>query len=259
MNENIKNINYTYLFILATVSFLWFMLKEHTAYDWPAIDMMPFFERHYDSYFLKVILTIFTPIFYYLFLYFSIAKFIESDKLKNIQTILLLAILIVIYPRFSGIFSITWWKPYFIQTAAQNISIFFGLFAIISKEINWNSKYSDYISIFFFALATLMHPAIGLFIIIFYLLINFKLFTGNIQYIVSVFIGGFLLPAIIIKIVFSPEVPLSTMEFVNIYIIENHSSHYHLENFGTHTPVSWIYSFILMFGLLIIPIGGFDS
>jgi hypothetical protein len=295
MNSKLKDINFTYLFILSTVSFLWFIFKEHTAYDWPAVDMMPFFERYYDksflindfftnatsnepnprwifgyliialaelfktnwytvSYILKVILVIFMPILYYVVLYLIVAKFVNQRNLINIQIILLFAILIVIYPLFSGIFSIAWWKPYFIQAAPQNISLFFGLSAILIKEINFHLRLNSYISIVLFAIATLIHPAIGLFIIMFYILVSFNIIKNNLKYFIFMIPFGFLLPAIFIKIFFSPNITLSTIDFINIYTIQNHSSHYHLANFGTHTPVSWIYSFILMFILLIIPI-----
>ena len=295
MNEKIKNINFTYLFILSTVSFLWFMFKDHTAYNWPAIDMMPFFERYYDSsflindfftnaisnepnprwsfgyfiigltelfhtdwytvsYSLKVILVVFTPILYYLVIYFILGKFIDVDKLKNIQIILLLGILIVIYPRISGIFSIAWWKPYFIQSAPQNLSLAFGLLGIILKEINLKSNYYNFVSLGLFSLSTFIHPAIGLFIICFYVIANYLSIIKKIKFFITLFVIGFLLPVAVIKVFFAPEVSLNTIDFVNIYTIENHSSHYHLENFGTHTPLSWIYSFILMLLLLIVPI-----
>jgi len=290
-----KNINFTYLFILSTVSFLWFVVKEHTAYDWPAIDMMPFFERYHDSgflindfftnatsnesnprwlfgyfiiglakifhtdwytisYSLKVILVILTPILYYLVLYFIVSNFIHKGKLKNIQLILLLAILIVMYPKISGLFSIAWWKPYFLQATPQNVSLAFGLLAIILKEVNWKSNYYNFASLSLFSAATFIHPAIGLFVICFYLIVNYRSILKNIKFFISLFVVGFLMPVIVIKVIFSPELSLNTIDFVNIYTIENHSSHYHLENFGTHTPFSWLYSFALMSILLTIPI-----
>lgn len=104
-----------------------------------------------------------------------------------------------------------------------------------------------------FAIATFIHPAVGLFMISFYFITNYS-FLKNIKNTLSIFLVGFALPVVVIKILFSPEVVLNTIDFVNIYTIENHSSHYHLANFGTHTPFSWIYSFILMSILLIIPI-----
>jgi len=295
MNNKLKNINYTYLFILATVSFLWFIFKEHTAYDWPAIDMMPFFERYYDSSFLindfftnaisnepnprwsfgyfiialaeffhtdwytisysiKVILVVITPILYYLVIYIFIGKFVDDEKLQNIQILILLAILIVIYPRISGIFSIAWWKPYFIQSTPQNISLFLGLVAIIAKEITLNNKYYRYISFLLFGFSTLIHPVIGLFVITFYFIVNYQTILKNYRQFLYIFLFGFLVPVIFIKIAYAPNTTLETLDFIRIYAIENHSSHYHLVNFGTHTPLNWIYSFILMFILLLIPI-----
>jgi hypothetical protein len=293
MSAKIKNVNFTYLFVLATVSFLWFLLKERTAYEWPAIDMMPFFERYYDNnflindfytnsisnepnprwafgyliialtkifhtdwysifYSLKVFLVIFTPIFYYLSLYFIIGKYIDEEKLKNIQIVILLAILIIMYPRLSGLFSIAWWKPYYIQATAQNISLFLGLLALVIREVKCDSKFFRAISVILFGIATFIHPAIGLFVISFYLLSSYQLLK-SIKNILSVFLIGYVLPVIAVIILFSPKTKLNPIDFVNIYAIENHSSHYHLEHFGTLTGISWIYSFILMLILLIIP------
>jgi len=294
MNKMNKDINYTYLFILSSVSFLWFVFKDNTAYEWPAIDMIPFFERYYNNnllindyftnatsnypnprwvfgyliimltnlfntnwytitFFVKLLLVIFTPVLYYLVLYFIIGKFIVSDKLKNIQTVLLAAVLIVIYPRVSALFSIAWWPPYMIQSAPQSVSLFFGLFAIAIKEFNWGAKSNNFMSHLFFLFSTLLHPSVGLFVILFFLIVNFQLLKSNYKYFTAVFLIGFIIPVVIIKTFFAPSGTLDARKFVDIYSIQNHSSHYHLFHFGSLTSFSWIFSFILMFVLLVIP------
>jgi hypothetical protein len=205
-------------------------------------------------YSIKVILIVTTPILYYLVVYIFIGKFLDGEKLKNIQILILFAILIAIYPIFSGIFSIAWWKPYFVQATPQNVSLFFGLLAIIIKEIDLFSKYNGCISILLFLISTLMHPAIGLFVVTFYGIVNYQSVFKNYKQFANIFIFGFLIPVVFIKVAYSPTTPLDTLNFVNIYTIENHSSHYHLESFGMHTPISWVYSFIFMFILLLVPI-----
>jgi len=296
MDNKLKNINYTYLFILVTVSFLWFILKEHTAYEWPAIDMMPFFERYYDpsflindfftnaisnepnprwnfgyliiglaelfqahwytiSYSIKVILVVIMPVLYYLVLYIFIGKFINEKKLKNIQILIFLAILIVIHhPTISLIFSIACWRPYFVQSTPQTLSLFFGLLAIVLREINLTNKYYKYIPLLLFGASTLIHPAIGLFVIIFYYIVNYQSVLKNYRQFLYIFLFGFVIPVIFIKIIYAPRVPIETSDFIRIYTIENHSYHYHLIDFAALTPFSGIYSFILMTILLIIPI-----
>lgn len=293
MKEYFKNLNLTYIFIVATVSFLWFIFKEKTAYAWPAIDMMPFFERYKDpsflindfftnaisnepnprwvfgyfiiffseifnvdwylvSYTLKVILVLATPILFYMALFSILKKYLTEKQLQYTQILILLAILIVIYPRISGIFSIAWWRPFFVQSMSQNLSLAFGLMAIIFSQ--YNTKKSLLIGIVLFACATFVHPAIGLFVLAFYLLSNIPFILQEYRKYIVVFIGGFLVPAVIVMLLFKASSPLDTMDFVNIYAVENHSSHYHLKDFGTLTPLSWLYSFGLMITLLLIPI-----
>lgn len=293
MREYYKNLNIIYIFVVATASFLWFILKEQTAYEWPSIDMMVFFKRHSDScflindfftnsisnepnprwifgyfiiflaeffnvdwyvisYSLKVILVVATPILYYLTIFAILKKYLNEKQLKNVQILLTTAVLMVIYPPFSGLFSIAWWKPYFIQSSPQNLSLAVGLLAILYVE--YGSKITILISVLLFAISTIFHPAIGLFSLLFYILITLPFIFEEYKKYLSLFFGGFLIPAIIIIIIFKPSAPLDSLNFINIYAIENHSSHYHLSNFGTHTPFSWIYSFILMLLLLIIPI-----
>ena len=293
MKEYFKNLNLTYIFIVATVSFLWFIFKEKTAYEWPAIDMMPFFERYKDpsflindfftnaisnepnprwvfgyfiiffsellnvdwylvSYTLKVILVLATPILFYLALFSILKKYLTEKQLQYAQILILLAILIVIYPRISGIFSIAWWRPFFIQAMSQNLSLCFGLIAIIFSQ--FGTKKSLAIGLTLFACATFVHPAIGLFVLAFYLLSNISFILQEYRKYIVVFIGGFLLPAVIVMLLFKSSSPLDAIDFVNIYAVENHSSHYHFKDFGTLTPLSWLYSFGLMIILLLIPI-----
>ena len=52
MKSDSRSINVIYLIILSAVSFSEFVFKSHSAYEWPAIDMIPFFERYKDKDFL---------------------------------------------------------------------------------------------------------------------------------------------------------------------------------------------------------------
>ena len=162
MREYFKNLNFAYIFIVSTVSFLWFILKQKTSYEWPAIDMMPFFERYKDSsfltndfftnaisnepnprwifgyfiillssisgadwysvsYVLKVVLVVVTPALWYLVIFGVLKHYLGEKQLKSIQILLMIAILIVIYPRFSGYFSIAWWAPFVVQAMSQSL------------------------------------------------------------------------------------------------------------------------------------------
>lgn len=292
MNSKFKGINYLYIFLVATVSFFWFIIKQKTAYDWPAIDMMPMFERYFNeshltndfftnaisnepnprwvfgffviglakilsvdwyviSYSMKLFFVLLIPIFYYLVVFFTLKKYIDLEKVINSQVLILIAVAIVIYPRIAGLFSIAWWSPFAIQAMPQTLALFFGLSAIILKDIGF--KYSSVISILLFSVSSFIHPAIGLFLIVLYVILNIINIKSDYKFHAMSFIFGFVAIAILIKIFFSPQNPLSAIEFINIYCLENHSSHYHLEHFGTLSPFSWKISFVLMISLMILP------
>ena len=294
MKSDSRSINVIYLIILSAVSFSEFVFKSHSAYEWPAIDMIPFFERYKDKDFLlndfytnsisdqpnprwifgyfvialskifhadyyailfalKTFLVITMPALFYLIMYYSAGKIIPEKNRWSFQIILLVAVLIIMHPRINGIFSIAWWPPYIIQAASQTMSMFFGLLAIVLSGFNLSSRNSLY-SLLFFALSTLMHPSIGLFVIVFFCLVNYTILLSNIKYFIAIFIFSFLAPISVLNELFSPIEILDSFDFVNIYVVENHSSHYHLVNFGSLTPLSWLFSFGFMIVLLIIPL-----
>ncbi len=205
------------------------------------------------SYFLQVILTIFMPVLYYLILYLAIVKFISSEKLKDIQIVILIAVLLGMQRNLSSIFSIAGWYPYFVQATPQSISLFFGFIAIILNEINSKSKTILFLMYVLFLFSTLMHPVIGLFVILFYFIFNYASLSINYFRYVKIVTLGFILPIIIIKALYSAAI-ISAPDFVNIYVLERHPHHYHLADFISPTSFGWIYHFASMFALLLIPI-----
>lgn len=290
----LSSINLTYITILIVVSFLQFLFKGHTAYVWPAIDMVPFFERYFDdsfllsdfytnsisnepnprwpfgylviglsellktnwysiTYFLQVTFSMFTPVLYYLILYFSIIKFVNSEKMKDIQIMILMATLLGVQQSFSSIFSIAGWYPYFVQATPQSTALFFGFIAIILNETGLKSKTLLFLMYVLFLFSTLMHPVIGLYVILFYFILNYSILSIDYSRYVKIFILGFIFPIILIKVLYSPSI-ISTLDFVKIYVLERHPHHYHLAEFISPTSFNWIYHFIFMFVLLLIPI-----
>ncbi len=205
------------------------------------------------SYFLQVILTIFMPVLYYLILYLAIVKFISSEKLKDIQIVILIAVLLGMQHNLSSVFSIAGWYPYFVQATPQSISLFFGFIAIILNEINSKSKTILFLMYVLFLFSTLMHPVIGLFVILFYFIFNYASLSINYFRYVKIVTLGFILPIIIIKALYSAAI-ISAPDFVNIYVLERHPHHYHLADFISPTSFGWIYHFASMFALLLIPI-----
>jgi len=294
----LQGINLSYLFAISSVSFLIFVVGNQTAYDWPAIDMMPFFERYFNdaflrddfftnaisnepnprwifgyfiiglseifkvdwyviSYTLKLFLVIFLPVLFYVMIYLVSSNYIDKVKLKRVEIVLLIAILLVLIPSYSAFFSIAWWKPYLVQATSQTLSIFLGLLAITVSEIEFSLKKIKVTSLILFAFTTAMHPSIGLFVITFYFLNKFFYFKNNYKQLLIIFSVGFVVPVIVIKLLFGSYVSLDVIDFVNIYAIENHSSHYHLKDFGTLNSFNWVYTFTLMLLLMIMSAGYF--
>ena len=292
MKESLKNINYTYIFIVATFAFLWFLFLEKTAYDWPASDMIVFFKRFKDPTFLmndfytnsitnepnprwifgyliifiteflniewysvfyglKIILFLATPVLFYVVIFLIIKKYLNGVQLQQSQIFLCLTVVVVIVPEISALFSIAWWPPFFVQSTAQSLSLVFGLLGMVFSPC-YRYKFIV-LGMFLFALATLFHPAVGLFMIAFYLLGDFPFMFNNYKKNIVLFLGGFLIPAFILKLLFDGSSSLGTLEFIKIYVLDNHSAHFHTKDFGTLTSFTWLYSFILINVLFLVP------
>ncbi|MFM7527051.1 MAG: hypothetical protein ACKO63_00915, partial [Nodosilinea sp.] len=272
--NNIKNVNYFYIVLLSFIAFSIFLFKGPTAYEWPANDMVPFFERYFDSefapndfytnsisddpsprwifgfiiltitkllnnswyetlYAFKLIFVIFLPILYYLVIYSISLKYIEikdkesTNRIKFFTFVSVFLILLPIplkIPDIRHIFSVAWWPPFFDQAAPQALALFLSLLSIIIKEFDLRIYLisSNLISISLFGLATLVHPAIGLFSIIFYLISDVRNLTlgknSNIKYHAFNFSVAFLIPSLLLKSLFKSEISLSTKDFINIYV-----------------------------------------
>jgi len=305
--NNIKNVNYFYIVLLSFIAFSRFLFEGPTAYEWPAIDMVPFFERYFDSefapndfytnsisddpspryvfgfiiliitkllntswyktlYAFKLIFVIFLPILYYLSIYSISLKYIEIKEKENTNKIKFLAFVSVFLillpipkiPDIPHIFSVAWWPPFFNQAAAQTLATFLSFLSIIIKEFDLRIYFisSNLISIFLFGLATLVHPAVGLFSIVFYLVSDLKNLTSgknsNIKYHALNFSVAFLIPSLLLKSLFKSEISLPTKDFINIYVM-NHSGHYYVSDLGSLTPYNWKLSFLIIIFMMIVP------
>lgn len=290
MRNYFKNLNITYIFIVVTVSFLYFILKSKTAYEWPALDMMPFFERYKDSsfllndfftnsisnepnprwifgYFIIILSNIFNVdwyvISYALKVVFSIVNPVlfylvlftiikNNIAEKNLKSIQILFVLAIIIAisRFNGIFSVAGWGAFSIAPLSSTLSLDFALLAIIF--MNYSSKISLYCGVLLFAFATLIHPAIGFFALSFYILSNINSFLRDIKINLYLIIFGFVIPVIILKIFFSIDI-LDAKEFIEIYVSERHPHHYLAKEFLRYF-FSGAPSILIIIIALIIPL-----
>ncbi len=279
------------MIIIAVASFLVFLRGGGTAFLWPAIDMAPFFERHvnpnalandffastsslpnprhvfgyvvialnsligghwYTAFFaLHIFLIILLPVLYFASISL-IARMYISKNHQLAQLLIALSVFIILFGRFQAIFSIAWWSPFFVQASPQTLSLFFGLLAIVLFESSKPALVlSGYAS---FAGATLLQPAIGLFAVVFYIVLTIPFWHGMVWKWIAGVLFGWLLPALILAIVFQSAASLGTQEFINIYVLNSHAPHYLLSHFGSLSSFPWYVSFGGILVLMLVPL-----
>jgi hypothetical protein len=274
------------LLLVVTLSFLVFTQTQPTAFNWPSIDMAPYLERQADSNFVPndfftnassqpnprhifgfsiVFLTdIFDTewytVFYFLLVFFSltiiplffltiIAAFRTkiTDDRRYILAIILTALLVstVFMSKILALFSIGWWSPLMTGPMTQTLSLFIGLI-FCWLALSQQRKYEYYfLPLLFFA--TLVHPAIGLFVFLFFLALDS--YTPRFKYyLISLFgsIGG---AFVTLAILFPPQTKHNAQDFIYYYIIENHSFHYLISDLASFTAIPWYVSFVMILGI----------
>lgn len=272
--------------IIALVSLVFFWAAGPTAFQWPGTDMGPFFERYADPnfastdfftntsslpnprhvfgflvigigtlfdldwystyYLLKVLLVLVLPGLFFTSLALALRKRLPSDVRFLLALFITLAgTLAVFIDRINGFFSIGWWTPIDFVVRPQTISLLFGL-TFISLALLKRQN----LAIPFLTAATLIHPSIGLFILAFYILLDFD-FTSLRHYLLVGFFGV-VVPFIAIIILFPTQTSFSGKEFVYHYITENHAFHYLPSQLASYTSFPWFISFgfiLFLFGI----------
>ncbi len=267
---------------VSVVSFGTFLNRSATAFEWPGIDMGPFFERTLDPNFapndfftnasllssprhvfgysvlgigkifnlswyevfflLKITLVIALPLLFLFTILKVIRKQIESDA-RFIAAIIFVTLGIgaIFIDRISGIFSIGWWIPIDTVVRPQTISLLFGLtFSLLSLYKHKHTATGALL------LSTLIHPTIGLFSWLFYIVINPS--RQTIYQNISTFIIGVIFPLALVTIIFKSDTNFPADEFIYHYLVENHAFHYLPSSLGSLTSLPWFFSF----GLIIL-------
>lgn len=278
--------------IIASVAFSIYLVNHPSAFGLPPIDMGPFLERQVDPNFApndfftnasmlpsprhvfgytvvgltKLFHTDWYTVFYALFVFFvliipalfflnivtALRKRIKNDE-RYLFSLLLTVILTIsaFSSKVVAAVSIGWWSPYYLGPSAQTASIFFGL--LFSFMALRTKTLRPYVFVPLLLISTLMHPAIGLFTFIFFLLLDFNIQRTRF-YLIS-FITGIGTAYLFIISFFSAKTTLSAIEFIHYYILEKHREHYLISDLATFTNIPWYIIFgmnLVIFGALII-------
>ena len=262
-------------YLLVLISSVIFIYTGQSAFD-SSLNIYPFLERYFDSnyllndfytnvvskpnpyhifgfiiiffskvlnvewytavYILKIIVVVFNPIIFY-----SFFNTIIGSLGYNANKILLFIFIAFLISPFSKLFSIAWWPPYSNTVIPQTLGTSLCMISFILLQ-----KRHSFFSVLLYFLASVIHPVISLYLLMF--VFSFEIFkkNKNIKPLVTFFITWFV--SITILYVLFPTKSISNSDFVNLYAIENHSSHYHLSDFGSYLPtlINWKFSYFFI-------------
>ncbi len=158
-------------------------------------------------------------------------------------------IIFLLQGRLGAVLSVAWWSPLYFEATPHNLSITLTLlgFCVLFFE-----KHS--IGFLLIFLGGIIHPAACILTSIFAYILHSKVYYA-IKENRSLLIFGLLpslLSALCIKIIFDAGVGLSAQEFIKIYVIEAHPSHFLPTYFGSLSRFPWFISFFIVQSGLII-------
>lgn len=276
----------TFLLICSIVTFL---IDGNNAFDWPLTDNFNFFLRFFNPdyllndfftnstssdanprwvfqyviallsiflnldwfkllYIIKCLIVVFQPILLFNYISSLSIRF-NSSKKQTIQILVFffLFLLITFNNILPRLISIGWWVPNMVQPNPQVISFFLLLIFLINDLFNKNSFLNHFLLFF----SILIHPTVGIIGIILFLLQNiaFSFKKEKYKYVYTILISY-----IIHVFLFGQEDFVSTERFLDIYVFENHPSHYDVKNLGYFFIKSDFLLPILISILYVIPI-----
>ncbi len=214
------------------------------------------FEWTFVIFLLKILVDILFP---YLIFIFLMNIFNKLNKLNNLTLFLIfLSIFVCITPyapkhtfTFPEIFfSIAWWSPYETLVNPQTFAICLTLIGINNYE---RKKISIYLLSIFSFISFFIHPVAHMIVVIFYL--SFKVVENKKEFFkLTIYIGlANILSYLIFIIRNNDTIALTNSEFVKIYAVDNHASHYLFSRFGSFSfSVKWEYSFLIIIVFMIL-------
>lgn len=257
-----SNKNYFFESCLIIIAVLFFSFEGITAFD-TSLDIYPFFERELDPNYLindfytnsisnefnpKIIwgkfITIpakllsvnwYNILFFYktffiiLFPVLIFKTFLKLGDLINfkINKYILFFLVILLISPISKIYSIAWWPPYDTSLIPDILSLFCVLLSFI---LFFKKKFFAALALI---LACFIHPVSFVYSIIFLVSILILNFNTNKKTIVH-FLISLIVILFLYYVIIPSETSLSDKEFIELYTLQNHSSHYRIEYFGSY-------------------------
>jgi hypothetical protein len=284
--------------MLSLLGLLVWITNSPTAYEWPAIDMSPFFMRHaaphvlqndffanassqpsprhvfgwvvvwiaallngdwYAALFvIKALIVVSLPIAWYLAADALAEPWGLSDEQRGVyRTCVFIVVGLAVItglPRLpdslsvKAVLSVAWWPPYSTPVTAHVFSTLVGVTGIAFTR--GKSAQAMYASVLLMALATLLHPTVGLGVVLLYVITRLAaewrpdhatLRAAGIYLAV-----GWFLPAVVLKLVYQPAHPLPSREFVQVFAYLIAPWHYLPSAFATFSSVPWWVSWLLV-------------
>ena len=273
------------ILVLSSGIYIYFN-ENLTAFEWSAMDMGPFWERQANSdflkndfftnassdlsprhffggfisilsrwldapwysvvYFFKLFLLLLCPVLVYKALE-SVAIFLSERNEINMLaklTLMLASVILLKQEEFLAVFAIAWWKPITFQTTSAAFSFFLCLLNFITVgQREWIFLCGRSV---IWVLAILFHPAIAVFMFIFYTIIllfgqEMKQFSYRKHTWILIWEGiPILVGQGLVWLIYGNSAGLvSTKEFIEIYVQLRHSYHYDIYNFASASNWVW--------------------
>jgi len=172
---------------------------------------------------------------------------IRKDSIWLLVSLFAPIVIFLLQGRVGALLSVAWWMPLNFEATPQNVALSLTLIGYLFYY--FDRRYASSLLIF---IGGIIHPVMCLFASIFAYILYSNMFEYKQN---RLMLGHCVLPsilaAIFIKLSFDIDAGLSTEEFVNIYVIESHASHYLPSQFGTFSELHWYVSYLLVIvGLL---------
>lgn len=212
---------------------------------------------------LKVVAVVFLPVLWYLVLTGWATNWFDrganTPSVTNAESkspaivrgafsiLAFIAILLVIRPSWGNNFSIAWWSPFQPQATSATYAQLCALVGCVAALTT--SRLRNAIAIVAWFVASLLHPAIGLFMLALHAIAMFD--TVRIRDLPLTAIVCWVVPCGILATVYKPTLSLTADEFIQHYVVGHHAAHYWPAEFGTLTGKPWWHSFALVAGAML--------